>query len=258
MFTKSSSKTIDLGKINYILASASAIVALHKLAPIVELKIKDIPNSLDLALTPSIVSSDGKTYIRTVKKSLKQKPYSTSATTPVQARPAQVVIDTVAAFYPETEPRVTKSLHASHNAVINTMSPSMRRSLKARRIRVRGGASSSFERLQIGGYFAAWYALNVVYNIVNKKVLNVLPAPLIVGSIQFGVGALYCAIVWLLKFRPLPTLTNKGSIAVASVGAYHMLGQLATMIALGAAPVSFAHIVKAVSTFHFTPKSLLF
>jgi solute carrier family 35 protein E1 len=147
---------------------------------------------------------------------------------------------------------MTRSLPASHNAVIDTMSPSMRRSLKARRIRVRGGAAAGglMERLEIGGYFAAWYALNVVYNIVNKKVLNVLPAPLVVGSIQFGVGALYCMIVWLLKFRPCPTLTKEGTKAVASVGAYHMLGQLATMIALGAGPVSFTHIVKAVSADH--------
>jgi predicted phage tail protein len=70
----------------------------------------------------------------------------------------------------------------------------------------------------------------VVYNIINKKVLNVLPAPLIVGSIQFGIGAVYCALVWILKFRPFPKLTAGGTKAVASVGAYHMLGQLSTMV----------------------------
>merc|ERR1711935_82857 len=101
----------------------------------------------------------------------------------------------------------------------------MRRSLKARRIRVRGGAAAGglMERLQIGGYFAAWYALNVVYNIVNKKILNVLPSPLIVGSIQFGIGALYCILVWILKFRDFPKLTSSGEKAVVSVGACHML-----------------------------------
>jgi len=245
VFSKASSKTVDLRKINYILASASAVVAMQKIAPIVESKRK---KAFELALTPSIVSSDGNTYIRTVKKSLKKRPYRNSNSAPAQARPAQVVIDTVAAFYPDSEPTVTRSLPASHNAVIDTMSPSMRRSLKARRIRVRGGAAAGGlkERLEIGGYFAAWYALNVVYNIVNKKVLNVLPAPLIVGSIQFGVGTLYCALVWFLKIRPYPSLTKDGTFAVASVGTYHMLGQLASMIALGAGPVSFTHIVKAV------------
>jgi len=249
VFSKSSSKTLDLEKINYILMSASAVVAMQKITPVIEFKRrKGFANPLDLALTPSIVSSDGKTYIRTVKKTLKQKSYRTYTSAPAQARPAQVVIDTVAAFYPDVEPTVTRSLPASHNAVINNMSPSMRRSLKARRIRVRGGAAAGglMERLEIGGYFAAWYALNIVYNIVNKKVLNVLPAPLIVGSIQFGVGALYCILVWLLKIRPCPKLTKEGRKSVASVGAYHMLGQLASMIALGAGPVSFTHTVKAV------------
>mmetsp|Transcript_3180 Transcript_3180/g.6979 ORF Transcript_3180/g.6979 Transcript_3180/m.6979 type:complete len:594 (+) Transcript_3180:161-1942(+) len=253
VFSKSASKTVDLGKINYILTSTAAVIAVQKIQPIVELRRKKRGNAkpLDIALTPSVVSSDGKTYIRTVKKTLKQRPYRAPTGVPDQARPAQVVIDTVAAFYPESEASVTKSLPASHNAVINTMSPAMRRSLKARRIRVRGGAAAGglMERLEVGGYFAAWYALNVIYNIVNKKVLNVLPAPLVVGTIQFGVGALYCSVVWVLKFRPRPTLTKEGKKAVFSVGAYHMLGQLAAMIALGAGPVSFTHIVKAVEPF---------
>lgn len=252
VLSKSSSKTLDLTKISYIMASASALVTLQKISHVAELKKNksgSFSNPLELAVTPSIVSSDGKTYIRTMKKTLKQtqyRPFSNAQEEMI--RPAQVRIDTVSAFYPESEATVARSLYASHNAVIKTMSPAMRRALKTRRMRVRGGAASSdlMQRLEIGGYFAAWYALNVIYNIVNKKVLNVLPAPLTVGSIQFGVGALYCGIVWMLKFRPCPTLTQDGTKAIASVGAYHMLGQLATMIALGAGPVSFTHIVKAV------------
>ena len=79
--------------------------------------------------------------------------------------------------------------------------------------------------------------------------LNVLPAPLTVGSIQFGVGALYCALVWLLHLRPFPVLTSSGKGAVATVGLYHALGQLASMLSLGAGPVSFTHIVKAMEPF---------
>jgi len=105
------------------------------------------------------------------------------------------------------------------------------------------------ERLTIGFYFAAWYALNIVYNIVNKKVLNVLPAPLIVGTFQFGIGALYCALVWFVRLRPMPKLTATGKQSVISVGLYHALGQLASMISLGAGPVSFTHIVKAMEPF---------
>ena len=224
VFSKASSKTLDLGKVSYILASTSANAVVRNSFPILELKNKSRRNAPSL----QIVSSDGKTYVRTVKKTLKKTLQSSGTLDQFPNRPAQVL---VSAFYPE--PIVTQSLPASHNAVIKTMSPSMRRSLKARRIRVRGGDSGMgglMQRLKIGGYFAAWYALNVVYNIINKKILNVLPSPLIVGSIQFGIGALYCILVWILKFRDFPKLTSSGEKAVVSVGACHMLGQLSTMV----------------------------
>jgi solute carrier family 35, member E1 len=89
--------------------------------------------------------------------------------------------------------------------------------------------------------------LNVV---INKQVLNVLPAPLIVGSIQFGVGALYVAILWLLRLRARPQLHGpKARSAVRTVGFWHCVGQLLSMVSLGAGPVSFTHIVKAMEPF---------
>jgi solute carrier family 35, member E1 len=66
---------------------------------------------------------------------------------------------------------------------------------------------------------------------------------------QFGIGGLYCLLVWLLRARPLPILTEEGKLAVAKVGLYHSLGQLASMVSLGAGPVSFTHIVKAMEPF---------
>lgn len=106
-------------------------------------------------------------------------------------------------------------------------------------------ASDILKRLELSAYFALWYALNIVYNIVNKKVLNVLPAPLIIGTLQFGVGALFCSLLWILRLRPIPTLTPNGHRAIRHIGAHHAAGQLASMISLGAGPVSFTHIVKA-------------
>lgn len=119
-----------------------------------------------LAVTPSIVSSDGKTYIRTLKQSLQQpKPKITiRKMSPPSApgRPAQVVVNTVSAALQQDEAAALAA--ASHNAVIANLSPSMRRSLKARRIRGGAGNSGILQRLEIAGYFAAWYALNVIYN----------------------------------------------------------------------------------------------
>lgn len=117
----------------------------------------------------------------------------------------------------------------------------------------RGGAEGNsedlFQKLKIGAYFALWYALNVVYNIVNKKVLNVLPAPLTVGSLQFGIGGIYAAILWISRLRAFPELTTKGKEICWKIGAYHSSGQLLSMVSLGAGPVSFTHIVKALEPF---------
>jgi len=77
----------------------------------------------------------------------------------------------------------------------------------------------------------------------------VLPAPLTVGSIQFGVGFLYVALLWLLKLRPKPVLTPRGQQAVRDVGFWHCTGQLLSMVSLGAGTVSFTHIVKALEPF---------
>ena len=85
--------------------------------------------------------------------------------------------------------------------------------------------------------------------VVNKKILNELPQPLTVGTIQFAVGALYCSFIWFAGLRPYPQLTASGKNAVGKVGLYHSLGQLASMLSLGAGPVSFTHIVKAMEPF---------
>ncbi|KAL7458725.1 hypothetical protein ACHAWC_010349 [Mediolabrus comicus] len=117
----------------------------------------------------------------------------------------------------------------------------------------RGGdgdsSSGLMVRLKIGGYFGLWYILNVYYNIVNKKFLNVISAPLTVGSLQFLVGSLYCIILWSTKLRAAPVLTSSGKTAVNKVGFYHMAGQELSMMSLNAGAVSFTHIVKALEPF---------
>jgi len=120
-------------------------------------------------------------------------------------------------------------------------------------IAIRGGdddaSLSMLARFKIGGYFALWYILNVVYNILNKKYLNVISAPLTVGSLQFLVGSLYCIILWTTKLRAPPILTASGKTAVNKVGFYHMAGQELSMMSLNAGAVSFTHIVKALEPF---------
>ncbi|KAL3777372.1 hypothetical protein ACHAWO_009679 [Cyclotella atomus] len=119
-------------------------------------------------------------------------------------------------------------------------------------VTVRGGVGEEgglMVRLKIGFYFALWYVLNIVYNILNKKYLNQIPAPLTVGSFQFLVGSLYSVLLWVTRIRPAPVLTSKGNTEVNKVGFYHMMGQELSMMSLGAGPVSFTHIVKALEPF---------
>jgi hypothetical protein len=162
VFSKAASKTLNLTRISYILASPAANLEYEPVKELQNLQKRRKP--LLLASTPSIVSSDGKTYVRTLKKTLKstQPPplpkIGRYSAPPPPARPAQVVVDTVSAFYQD------EASPASHNAVLQTLSPSMRKSLKARRIRGGAGTTGFLHRLEIAGYFGAWYALNVIYN----------------------------------------------------------------------------------------------
>ena len=89
----------------------------------------------------------------------------------------------------------------------------------------------------------------VTQKVVNKKVLNIWPAPMTVGAIQLGVGAAYVGLLWATHLRPQPLLTPKGRQATRQVGLAHAVGQLCTMLSLGAGPVSFTHIVKALEPF---------
>jgi hypothetical protein len=165
VFSKAASKTLSLTRISYILESPAAIFDYQ---PVNELIQKRRPRPVHLAVTPSIVSSDGKTYVRTLKKTMQPKPtISIRKISPPSApgRPAQVVVNTLpAALYHQQQDEVAAITAASHNAILSTLSPSMRRSLKARRIRGGAGNSGLLHRVEIAGYFLAWYALNVVYN----------------------------------------------------------------------------------------------
>ena len=56
-------------------------------------------------------------------------------------------------------------------------------------------------------------------------------------------------LLWGTKIRAAPQLTAEGRDKVTKVGFYHSAGQLLSMMSLGAGPVSFTHIVKALEPF---------
>jgi len=99
------------------------------------------------------------------------------------------------------------------------------------------------------GYFALWFALNIYYNIVNKQVLNAFPLPFTVATAQLGIGAIYVSLSWLLRLRARPQTGKAGLKNLLPIALYHGSGQLFTVLSLGAAAVSFTHIVKALEPF---------
>ena len=118
-------------------------------------------------------------------------------------------------------------------------------------VEVRGGAevSSLAQSFKVLGYFALWYALNVVYNIKNKQVLNKLSLPWLISVAQLLVGSLWIGAQWLVRLRPTPEISGDSLKAIAPIGVFHGTGQALTVMSLSAGAVSFTHIVKALEPF---------
>lgn len=102
------------------------------------------------------------------------------------------------------------------------------------------------QTLKVGGLFSLWFALNIGYNIYNKKVLNMVPElTWIVALFQLFLGLFYVFPVWALGIRKAPILTNDDIKSLLPVAVLHTLTHLGAVVSLGAGAVSFTHIVKA-------------
>lgn len=109
---------------------------------------------------------------------------------------------------------------------------------------------AALRTIQVLGYFALWYVLNIWYNIVNKHVLNAVGMPVSVAVAQLGIGSLWVGLQWAVGLRRGPAkLTADGLARIAPVALFHGGGQLATVLSLGAGAVSFTHVVKAMEPF---------
>ncbi|PNX55061.1 glucose-6-phosphate/phosphate translocator chloroplastic-like [Trifolium pratense] len=59
-------------------------------------------------------------------------------------------------------------------------------------------------KFKIGLYFATWWALNVVFNIYNKKVLNAFPYPWLTSTLSLAAGSLIMLISWATRVAEAP------------------------------------------------------
>ncbi|KAK9068820.1 hypothetical protein SSX86_012936 [Deinandra increscens subsp. villosa] len=111
------------------------------------------------------------------------------------------------------------------------------------------GILAKYPFLITGFFFFMWYFLNVIFNILNKKIYNYFPYPYFVSVIHLAVGVVYCLGSWtvgLPKRAPIDSNLLKLLIPVAFC---HALGHVTSNVSFAAVAVSFTHTIKALEPF---------
>ncbi|KAL2494979.1 Triose phosphate/phosphate translocator TPT [Forsythia ovata] len=111
------------------------------------------------------------------------------------------------------------------------------------------GFFEKYPALVTGFFFFMWYLLNVIFNILNKKIYNYFPYPYFVSVIHLFVGVAYCLVSWtvgLPKRAPIDSNLLKLLIPVAVC---HALGHVTSNVSFAAVAVSFTHTIKALEPF---------
>lgn len=100
-------------------------------------------------------------------------------------------------------------------------------------------------RVKIGIYFATWWALNVVFNIYNKKVLNAFPFPWLTSTLSLAMGSLIMLVSWAIRIAEPPETDFEFWKALFPVAVAHTIGHVAATVSMSKVAVSFTHIIKS-------------
>nr|XP_018622937.1 glucose-6-phosphate/phosphate translocator 2, chloroplastic-like isoform X1 [Nicotiana tomentosiformis] len=101
------------------------------------------------------------------------------------------------------------------------------------------------QKLKIGLYFATWWALNVVFNIYNKKVLNAFPFPWLTSTLSLAAGSLIMLVSWATRIAETPKTDIDFWKALFPVAVAHTIGHVAATVSMSKVAVSFTHIIKS-------------
>ncbi|CAD5176651.1 glucose-6-phosphate/phosphate translocator 2, chloroplastic-like [Musa acuminata AAA Group] len=105
--------------------------------------------------------------------------------------------------------------------------------------------AAAAQKLKIGIYFATWWALNVVFNIYNKKVLNAFPYPWLTSTLSLAAGSLIMLLSWAARVTAAPKTDLEFWKALAPVAVAHTIGHVAATVSMSKVAVSFTHIIKS-------------
>ncbi|XP_022146918.1 xylulose 5-phosphate/phosphate translocator, chloroplastic [Momordica charantia] len=106
-------------------------------------------------------------------------------------------------------------------------------------------SSSKAKTLQLAVVFGLWYFQNIVFNIYNKKVLNIFPFPWLLASFQLFAGSIWMLVLWSLKLQPCPKISKPFIIALLGPALFHTIGHISACVSFSKVAVSFTHVIKS-------------
>lgn len=101
------------------------------------------------------------------------------------------------------------------------------------------------KNLKLSVVFGLWYFQNIVFNIFNKKVLNIFPYPWLLASFQLFCGAIWMLVLWSLKIQPCPKIDKSFIIALLGPALFHTIGHISACVSFSKVAVSFTHVIKS-------------
>lgn len=101
------------------------------------------------------------------------------------------------------------------------------------------------KNLKLALVFGFWYFQNIVFNIYNKKALNIFPFPWLLASFQLFVGSIWMLVLWSLKLQPCPKISKPFIIALLGPALFHTIGHISACVSFSKVAVSFTHVIKS-------------
>ncbi|KAF9624172.1 hypothetical protein IFM89_008110 [Coptis chinensis] len=109
--------------------------------------------------------------------------------------------------------------------------------------------AQKYPALITGLFFFLWYFLNVIFNILNKKVYNYFPYPYFVSFVHLLVGVCYCLVSWAVGLPKRAPMNKELLVILTPVAICHALGHVMSNVSFAAVAVSFTHTIKALEPF---------
>ncbi|KAL6008598.1 hypothetical protein ACLOJK_034112 [Asimina triloba] len=100
-------------------------------------------------------------------------------------------------------------------------------------------------QLRLALIFGLWYFQNIVFNIYNKKALNVFPFPWLLASFQLLAGSIWMLFLWSSKLQPCPPISKDFIFALLGPALFHTIGHISACVSFSKVAVSFTHVIKS-------------